>query len=200
MSVNPLADTTESAAEASLDDAEAATASDIGWALPHAEWLRRLIARRIQPLDCGEEVLQEVWLAASRSDNVPAATAEQTPWLARVAIRQSALALRRWLRQQRREAVYAAQQTQAIQRASDDPLFSLLADETRQMVRQQVQGLPAQQRELLHMKYVNGLTYRQIARRTGMDLTAVEYQLAKARKGLRGRLVRAGIEGGSGDE
>ncbi|XZE55408.1 RNA polymerase sigma factor [Planctomycetaceae bacterium SH139] len=175
-----------------------ADSTDLSWALQHADWLGRLIANRIRPLDCEEEVLQEVWLAASRSPSVPECPTEQTPWLARVAIRQCALALRSWLRRQKRESTYASQMGQQVERAQADPLFSLLVDEKRQLVREQFQHLPAEQRQLLEMKYVNGWTYRKISQSLGMNLTAVEYQLTKARKALRARLVQVGVEEGNG--
>jgi RNA polymerase sigma-70 factor (ECF subfamily) len=200
MSVEPVAETNGRPAGNGKADSESRRVSEeIGWALRHAPLLRPLIARRTRPLDCCDEVLQEVWLAATRARHVPVDPDQQVCWLAKVAIRQAAMALRSWGRRQRREATYAEQQDRRERDADCDPAAALLADERRTLLREQLERMPDQQRTLLQMKYVQGWTYREIAQRTGMDLTAVEYQLAKARRQLRVRLVEAGIEGDRGN-
>ncbi len=166
----------------------------------HADWLRRLIDRRIRPLDCGEEVLQEVLIAATRSNALPEDADEHPPWLARVAIRQCALALRTWGRRQRRETHYAVAQQDADHRLSDDPIYSLIASEQRDLVRQQLGQLEPLYRDLLILKYVHGCTYREMADRLGMEVGAVEYRLSEAKRMLRRQLVAAGLEGNPNDE
>lgn len=198
MSAEPVAETTDSPEPGVFLDRDAGEERDVAWALQHAEALRRVVRRRVQPLDCCEEVLQEVWIAAARAPRVPDDPEEQLPWLVTVAIRQSAMALRSWGRRQRRETVYAEQRD--VDPVAQDPAFALLADERRTLLREQMERLPEQLRTLLQMKYVVGLTYREISKRTGMELTAVEYKLTKARQLLRRRLVEVGIEGGRGDE
>ena len=184
-------------AEQSQHDAgEIRSRSDGDWWLGHADWLRRLIDRRVRPLDCGDEVLQEVFVAASSSAKIPTDPSEQEPWLARVAIRQCALALRSWCRRQRREAEYVATKTAADQRLEEDPIYWLMMCERRAFVRDQLAGLESRLRDLLVLKYVKGLTYKEIAKRLNMDVAAVEYRLAEARKTLRRRLVEAGFEEG----
>lgn len=159
----------------------------------HADWLRRLIDRRIRPLDCTEEVLQEVMLAATKSPQWPIAEAEQSPWLARVALRQCAMALRSWVRRQRRESSYASEQATADRYLVEDPIYALIASERRELVREQLGTLESTAKSLLVMKYVQGLSYRQIAERLNWEVATVEYRLAEARKQLRRRLVAAGL-------
>lgn len=170
------------------------------WLAEHVGWLQRLIERRVSPLDCGDEVLQEVLLAASRSTNLPEQPSEQQPWLARVAIRQSALALRTWCRRRRREAEYAASKSMAEDRLSSDPIYWLMTCERRDTVRQQLTKLEPRLRDLLIMKYVKGLTYKDIASCLNMDVSAVEYRLSEARKTLRLRLLEAGFDEGRDNE
>lgn len=198
MSAEPAAETTDHPETGVNPDRRVGEGRDVAWALQHTEALRRVVRRRVQPLDCCEEVLQEVWIAAAHAERVPEEPEEQLPWLVTVAIRQAAMALRSWGRRQRREAVYAEQRE--VDPVAHDPAFALLADERRTLLREQMERLPEQLRMLLQMKYVWGLTYREIGKRTGMELTAVEYQLTKARQQLRRRLVEAGIEGDRGDE
>jgi RNA polymerase sigma-70 factor (ECF subfamily) len=168
--------------------------------LGHAEWLKRLIQRRLRPLDCGDEVLQEVLVAASLSRKIPEAIADQEPWLARVAIRQCAMALRSWGRRQRREAEYVASKNAAEDRLADDPIYWLMMCERRDFVRDQLARLEPHLRELLVLKYVHGCTYKEIATRLKMDVSAVEYRLSEARKTMRKRLIEAGCDEGHNDD
>lgn len=172
-----------------------ATSSDAEWVLGHVDWLRRLIDRRVRPLDCGDEVLQEVLVAASQSESLPVEPEQRAPWLARVAIRQSALALRSWCRRKRREAEYLSAREATEDPLANDPIYALLLSERREFVREQLTLLDPAQRELLVLKYVAGCSYRDIARRLSMDVGAVEYRLTQARKTLRRRLVDAGLDG-----
>jgi len=166
------------------------------WLLGHVEWLKRLIQRRVRPLDCCDEVLQEVLLAASRSTNLPDVPAEQESWLARVAIRQCAMAFRSWGRRQRRESEYVELKNAATDQLAEDPIYWLMMCERRDFVRDQLGQLDPRMRELLVLKYVIGCTYKEIASRLSMDVAAVEYRLAEARKTMRRRLVEAGFDDG----
>lgn len=187
--------------EVPLDCTRDASCGDAAeWLLGHADWLKRLIQRRVWPLDSVDEVLQEVFLAASRSPNLPEVPAEQEPWLARVAIRQCAMVLRSWGRRQRREAEYVAAKDAAADRLGDDPIYWLMLCERRDSVRDQLGRLEPRLRELLVLKYVNGFSYKEIAKRLSMDVAAVEYRLAEARKVMRNRLVDAGFDEGHNDE
>ena len=177
------------------ENCEVASDDSAAWAVEHCDWLRRLIQRRVKPLDCGDEVLQEVLIAASRSALTDVPAEQQAPWLTRVALRQCAMAWRSWTRRQRREDQYAASWQQRGGTPADDPIFGLIADEQRQLVRRQIGQLEPLYREILMLKYVNGCTYREIGQRLGMEVSAVEYRLALARRALRRALVDAGIDG-----
>lgn len=171
-----------------------ATGSDAEWIVGQVDWLRRLIDRRVQPLDCGDEVLQEVLVAASQSNSLPSEPEQRAPWLARVAIRQSAMALRSWCRRRRREAEYLSARESSEDPLANDPIYALLLSERREFVREQLARLDPQQREVLVLKYVAGCSYKEIAKRLSMDVAAVEYRLTQARKTLRRRLVEAGLD------
>ena len=151
----------------------ASAKEEAGWLLGHVDWLKRLIRRRVWPLDCDDEVLQEVLLAASRSASLPEAPAEREPWLARVAVRQCAIVLRSWGRRQRREAEYVAAKSAAEDRLADDPIYWLMMCERRDFVRDQLGRLDPRSRELLVLKYVHGCSYKEIAIRLCMDVAAV---------------------------
>ena len=171
----------------------AGSRSDSGWMLVHSDWLRRLIERRVQPLDCGDEVLQEVSFAGRQSSTIPSEPPEREPWLARVAISQCALALRSWCRRRRRETEYVAARELDGDPLANDPIYGLLLSERREFVREQLGRLDPVLKELLMLKYVAGHSYKDIAKRLNMDVATVEYRLSQARKMLRRRLVEAGL-------
>ena len=53
-------------------------------------------------------------------------------------------------------------------------------------------------REMLRLKYVEGLTYAEISKRAGMSIGNVGWRLHHALKILAGSMKRAGVEGGRG--
>lgn len=61
--------------------------------------------------------------------------------------------------------------------------------ELRAQVREVVSTLPEAQRELITLKYLDGASYEDIARATGLSLSSVESRLFRARNALRKRLV-----------
>lgn len=165
------------------------------WATRHTSWLRRMVERRVGALDCGEEVVQEVLMAASRGEVGRLPLQEQAMWLSRVAIRQCALAWRSWTRRTRREGEYAEAYDQRISGGAGDPIYGLMLDEQRKMVREELDNIEAEHREVLVLKYVQGLSYRAIADHLGLSKSTVEYRLVLARRALRSRLLESGLDG-----
>lgn len=77
--------------------------------------------------------------------------------------------------------------------------------ELRAQVREVVGTLPESQRELITLKYLEGASYEDITRATGLSLSSVESRLFRARNALRKLLVeRFGakpfVDGHSGEE
>lgn len=68
--------------------------------------------------------------------------------------------------------------------------------ELREQVREVVATLPESQRELITLKYLEGASYEEIAKATGLTVSSVESRLFRARGALRKRLVeRFGAKG-----
>lgn len=66
-------------------------------------------------------------------------------------------------------------------------------------IQQHIARLPEAQREVIAMKYLEGLSYEEIAERTGATLSSIESRLHRARQRLKqslGRLRRAHGLGG----
>jgi RNA polymerase sigma-70 factor (ECF subfamily) len=59
-----------------------------------------------------------------------------------------------------------------------------------QHLREAVEALPEEYQAVLRLKYVQGLTYAQMAEKLGVAIATVNYRLARAREALRERLGR----------
>jgi RNA polymerase sigma-70 factor (ECF subfamily) len=66
------------------------------------------------------------------------------------------------------------------------------------VVRMLLSELPAEDGELIRLKYAENLKYDEIGRRTGLNAGNVGYRLHHLLKGLADALRRAGVEGSSG--
>jgi RNA polymerase sigma factor (sigma-70 family) len=170
------------------------------------EWLSGVVLKRIGCSEAVEDVLQEVALAVSRENNqIQAETitaVTPTPshnrfWLCRVALRQSALWLRTQIRLDRKHKSPEIRE-KALERAESDPLFALIGNETAEIFRREWQDLDISHRQILHLKILEGKTYKEIGQMLGISVHSVEHRLDAARRCLRLRLVRAGIDGNDG--
>jgi len=65
-------------------------------------------------------------------------------------------------------------------------------------VRMLLNEMPEDDRNLIRLKYDDGLRYQEISRRTGLSVGNVGFRLHHALKGLLDGLQRAGIEGSQG--
>jgi RNA polymerase sigma-70 factor (ECF subfamily) len=79
--------------------------------------------------------------------------------------------------------------------AAAEPAEALDRLEAMGMVRLLLTELPEDDRRLVRLKYVDGLKYAQIAKRTGLSIGNVGYKLHHLLKHLADALRRAGIEG-----
>ncbi len=78
------------------------------------------------------------------------------------------------------------------------PVEILGRDEAVGSVRLLMAEMPADDQELIRLKYLEGLRYDEISRRTGLSVGNVGYRLHHLLKGLADSLRRAGIEGSRG--
>ena len=157
----------------------------------HRGWLRSIVAARVAESDGVEEVWQEICLAAVRQAAPLLDRSRVGPWLYRLAVRQSLLYRRGKGRERKRMAV-AADMRRADDLPPADPLLWLLAEERREHVRVALRKLPPCEAQLLLLKYIDNLSYRQMAQHLGVSDAAVESRLHRARGNLR-RLL-AGVD------
>jgi len=158
------------------------------------DWIGRLVVARTGRQDLVDDVLQEVGLAVTRSNARPTSPGEVAPWLCKIVVRQCALLVRNQVRHQRK--LNGFQQDRMLQTQSTaDPIFWLLHEEAKDIVRGELASLEAPRRQLLVWKYVQGLRYEEIGTRLGVTRHVAEYRVIEARKELHRRLQARGIEG-----
>lgn len=78
------------------------------------------------------------------------------------------------------------------------PAEALGREEALGCVRLLLAELPPEDRELVRLKYLEGLKYQEISRRTGLSVGNVGYRLHHLLKTLADDLRRAGIDGSQG--
>jgi len=141
-----------------------------------------------------DDVIQEVCLAVTRSGVRPTRVDEVAPWLCKIVIRQCALVVRNQVRQRRKLDGY--QRTKATDDSqAGDPIFWLLHQERREIIRGELEAMGSELRQLLIWKYLNGLGYEEIGSRLGVSRHVAEYRVIEAKKQLRLRLQARGICG-----
>ena len=153
----------------------------------HDRWLRRVVMARTGEPQAVDEVMQEVALAAVAQRSPLRDSEKVAPWLYQLAVRQSLL-YRRKAGRARNLASRYADEVRPPAADNHDPLQWLLADERRERVRTALQALPADDMEILLLKYSEGWSYHQIAEHLGSTQGAVESKLHRARRKLRERL------------
>lgn len=160
-------------------------------ALPdHEDWLRTSLLARLGNRDEVEEVMQEVAVAAANQSAKEEPVDRVGPWLYRVAMRQMMLFRRKAGRRRKliNNVVEAKQPTEEDTRGRS-PLEFLISTERQEEVRQAMRKMTERDRQLLMLKYVEGLSYDQIATRVGVTASAVQSRLHRARALLRKELL-----------
>lgn len=153
----------------------------------HAPTLLALAERILASTAEGEEVLQEVflhvWNRAARYD--PARSSVYT-WLVLIARSRAIDRLRS--RRVVERTHEAAHQEGGRGHTSPQGVETVLGDERRERVRQELGKLPPEQRQVLEMAFYEGLSQTEISVRAGVPLGTVKTRTLLAMKKLRGAL------------
>lgn len=102
-----------------------------------------------------------------------------------------------WLRQRREEASVTEFNEDLHSGAADSetPEASALRSANREMVRQALEELPAEYREIIVLRELEGLDYKAIAEIAEIPVGTVMSRLSRARRKLRERLADAAGKG-----
>jgi RNA polymerase sigma factor (sigma-70 family) len=144
----------------------------------HDRTVRDVVERAVRDPVLREELIQQTYWLAFRSLSGVAAPERLEAWIARIA----------------RNAVVDALRRRATRRAHERPLDDLdLPERDREQpgwIWDEVARLAASEREVLALRYREGLSYREIAERIGVPCSTVRGRIYEARRALRRRLER----------
>ncbi len=156
----------------------------------HQAWLRTTLQARLGCAHEVEEVMQEVAIAAATQSAKQQPVERVAPWLYRVALRQMMLFRRKAGRRKRliENAARLSPETDSHSRTRE-PLEWLISLERQKEVQSAMSQMSERDRQLLMLKYVDGLSYREIAQRIGVTASSVQSRLHRARALLRERLL-----------
>ncbi len=176
--------------------------------LARADSLRKYVAGRIPERLAGvvspDDVLQETWIAAFSHVETFVSSGPQAldRWLITIANRKLIDALKSAHCRKRgagRPALTAVERTTSspgawVERLAEDavtPSRDVATREAARAVQRALRGLPEERREVVQLRFVEGLSPRQITLRLGKSYAAVNSLLFHALRDLRRRLGQA---------
>jgi RNA polymerase sigma-70 factor, ECF subfamily len=146
------------------------------------------------------EVFSEVW---RRSGGYHPERARPAAWLVTL-VRRRAIDRFRERRSHERAEERLAHEREAASESSDGTEAQVRLSELRRLLEHALKRLPDRQREAVCMVYFDGLTQREISKRTrtpiGTVKTRIELGLRKMRERIRGAHLRPRMEVGAGGE
>ncbi|MBI4601811.1 MAG: sigma-70 family RNA polymerase sigma factor [Planctomycetes bacterium] len=149
--------------------------------LQHSAWLQALARRLVSDDARAEDLVQETYLAAAQRPPRRAPRA----WLRAVAGNLARRLYRDDIRRRRREEVAA--RPEAVHATAEELVERV---EVQRRIVDAVLGLEEPQRSAILLRFYEGLSAAEIARRQGAPVTTVRSRLQSAMETLRGRLDR----------
>jgi RNA polymerase sigma-70 factor (ECF subfamily) len=144
---------------------------------------QRILARREDAEEVVQEVFTHLWRQAASYD--PTRSSVST-WLVLIARSRAIDRLRSGRARER--ALEAAQGEDPPLHTSPQGAGAVLSSERRRRVRDELERLPPEQREVLAMAFYGGMTQSEIAAATGIPLGTVKTRTLLAMKKLRAAL------------
>lgn len=129
-----------------------------------------------------EDVLQEVWFDVFRSVGKLQDLGAFAGWLYRIARDRAYRVLRR-----KRAVIRPIDETELPSASSDDDRFD---DEDRRLVHASLDGLPHAQREVLLLRFIEDMSYDEIAAAVGCGVGTVRSRLHYAKRAMRESMER----------
>lgn len=150
------------------------------------------LSRRIVTDDSdAEEILQEVFLQVwNQAERYDRARSSVSTWLVLITRSRSIDRLRS--RQVKDRTLTALKKENTEIHTSPEGMSSVLLDQRRQRLRQELKELPTEQRQVLELAFFKGMTQSEIAGSTGIPLGTVKTRTLLAMKKLR-RALQAEI-------
>ena len=155
----------------------------------HSPVVLGMLVRMMRRHDVAEEILQEAFLQAwERAATYRPERATPKGWLLLMARSRALDRIRSATARGRREkAVYANETLASV--ATPRGTERLEAEERSGLLGQALAVLPAEQRKCIELAFLEGLTHRQVAERTGEPLGTVKSRIALGMNKLRQALA-----------
>ncbi|MDL1959977.1 MAG: sigma-70 family RNA polymerase sigma factor [Deltaproteobacteria bacterium] len=142
---------------------------------------------------------QEAFIRAYRSLNKFRSESTFSTWLYRIAVNTCKNRLKSLEYRLRKKMVWldgpgkseGSNPPTDIEDESHSPVIELERKERMALIRKAVDSLPSEQKTVVVLRDIDGLSYEEIASIAGLNLGTVKSRLARARLGLRKRLGRA---------
>jgi len=147
--------------------------------------LRYYLRKMLREPQGAEDALQDVWLAVFRAVPRLADAGAFRAWLYRIARDRALLQLR-----QRRPPCRRLEEVDPIDGRAEEAHFT--ADDV-ELVHAALDELSVEHREMLLLRYVEDMTYEEIARVVGCQVGTVRSRLHYAKRALRGVLERRNV-------
>lgn len=148
----------------------------------HSSWVRSLARTLVKDPSTAEDLVQETWLAAIKRP--PRGDRPLRPWLAQVLRNFARMHMRSESSRSRRQTATA--KGEALP-ASDELVQRV---ETQRGLAEHVLSLEEPDRSIVILRYYEGLSSAEIARRQGIPAGTVRWRLSRAHGELRERLDR----------
>jgi len=159
----------------------------------HYEQVFRLVYAIVRNEHDARDVCQEVWLTVWKQLSGFRGEARFTTWLHPIAVRRAVDHLRKRRRWFDRFLPFSADTDDSVESAPEPVTTTDARQETDQtervtLVRRAIDALPPKLRAVLAMREVQGLSYEEIARATGIPTGTVMSRLYHARRALAQKL------------
>lgn len=161
----------------------------------HESALLRFAGRILGDAERARDVVQETFLRLLKSGRV-GRDDHLAEWLFTVC-RNGALDV---CRKERRMSLMSEQRERAQVSGETSPAASAALHEETARVADAMHDLPANQQEVIRLKFQNGFSYKQIAGITGLSVTNVGFLIHTGIQNLRRRLRAQGLLGAAGGE
>jgi RNA polymerase sigma-70 factor (ECF subfamily) len=142
----------------------------------------RMLGNEEEAKDVVQEVLIKVWNGREQMDEVQ----NWEAWCMRLT---KNLSLDR-LRSKQRKATDPMEEGFDIRHESLSPLEATELSESMQRINQLIAGLPEKQRQVIHLRDIEGYSYNEICELLGLDMSQVKVNLFRARNSVREKFFK----------
>jgi len=147
----------------------------------------RFLGSEEEAKDVVQEVFIRIWNGRDQMENVQ----NWEAWCMRITRNLSLDRVRSMTRKQ----TQSIEDSFDVQQEALTPHESTEADESMNRINQLIAALPAKQRQIIHLRDIEGYSYNEISEITELDLNQVKVNLFRARNAVREKLTKINAYG-----